>query len=255
MRLALSSAAVRDASLRELLAGCVRRGLSGLELVRADGPGLQLAHGVSAAEASSAATSVGLEVTGLYCPRLEPELLENAARLSGLANIPVVVPIGGLDRPVVPRAAELFQSAGGRLLLAHGSDARVVEAIRYLLVPLPHAEVIGLAWEIRPGVDEITRLADVIDAAGDSLQYVRLHGGGPESHAQSGMGIGAVMARLTLARYQGPIVLTPSTPSYHYAWSAWLGRGGGWGCGSKQSDPQLTTLPLSGVSTTTNKLP
>jgi hypothetical protein len=60
---------------------------------------------------------------------------------------------------------------------------------------------------------------------------------------QEGQGIGALMARLTLAGYQGTLALAPSTSRYLYAWGAWLGRGtGGWGCGSKTADDSLVRL-------------
>ena len=45
-----------------------------------------------------------------------------------------------------------------------------------------------------------------------------------------------------LARYGGPLVLAPGAPNALAAWRLWLGRGGGWGCGSKQSGPPLVTL-------------
>ena len=40
----------------------------------------------------------------------------------------------------------------------------------------------------------------------------------------------------------GPLVLRPSSPSYHYIWRAWLGQAGGWGCGSKAADASLVSL-------------
>lgn len=74
------------------------------------------------------------------------------------------------------------------------------------------------------------------------LRYIRFRGGGPEAAQQSGLGVGALMARLALARFAGPLVLAPSTPKYRYIWHAWLGRAGGWGCGSKQADASLVSL-------------
>ena len=251
MRLLLSSAAAPDGSPGELLDGCVRRGLAGLEHVGAPERGFRSDRGDSAVEVSSAASGLALELCGLYCSHLEPDQVDDAARLGGLLGTPVVVPVEGFDRPLLPRAAESFAAAGARLLLSHGSDPGLAAAIRYIIAPLPFASAVGLAWELRPGVDDPRHFSEVIDAAGDTLHYVRLHGGGPEAHAQGGMGIGVLMARLTLARYAGPIVLTPSNPSYHYAWNAWLGRAGGWGCGSKQADASLLTLAATGTTITT----
>ena len=243
MKLSLSSEAARDLSSRELLAGCVRRGLVGLELYESDvangdDGGLELGP----SELSGVARRLGVEVCGLYRRRLPAEAIAETARMSAALSAPTVVPIGGLDRSILPRTVEVFKEAGARLALAHGTDARVVEAIRWLIEPIPHSEVVCLAWEIRPGIDDPHRMPDVLEAAGDALRYVRLYGGGPEAHAQAGLGIGTVMARLTLARYSGPLVLTPSDLRYHQVWNAWLGRGGGWGCGSKQSDSSTVAL-------------
>lgn len=244
MRLALSSAVAPDASPRELLAGCVRRGLTGIELtsISHESQIAELEETSSARAIDASARVLGLQLAGVYIDSIRPDDLLPLARLGAAVNAPIVVPAQRLDRSVVPRAAEAFSRSGARLLIAHGGDPRMVEAIRWLLAPLPFEDAVGLAWEIRPASDDAGKMRDVLDAAGPKLEYVRLHGGGPEAHAQSGLGIGAIMARLTLARYGGPIVLTPSNPRYHYAWNAWLGRAGGWGCGSRQSDPSLLTL-------------
>lgn len=243
MRLSLSSEAARGATPRELLAACARRGLAALELHL---PDLLLDGGAQAVADATAvgrtARDQGIDICGIYRPRLTEEEIAASATTAAAVGAPIVVPIWGFDRTLLPRATEVFAAKGARLLLAHGTDARVVEAIRWLVEPVAQGDTVGFAWEIHPGSDDAARVPDVIEAAGDSLQYVRLHGGGPEAHSQSGMGIGALMARLTLTRYAGPIVLTPSDPRFHYAWSAWLGRAGGWGCGSKQSDSATVVL-------------
>ena len=251
MRLSLSSAAAPDASLDELLAGCARRGLSGLELAEGDGHALSLSTtpGVGAAMADYA-RDAGVAICAIHLPSLARDEIEAAACLAAAMDAPLVVPLKGFDRTVLPRAAEACSDRGTRLLLAHDSDARVPEAVRWLLEPLPHGDAVGLAWNVRPGVDEPTRIGDVLDAAGEALCYIRLHGGGPESQAQTGQGVGGLLAALALRRYAGPLVLTPSVPNYRYVWSAWLGRAGGWGCGSKQSDATLVTLDRSSYAIT-----
>src|SRR5690606_2264793 len=128
---------------------------------------------------------------------------------------------------LVKRAAE----AGGRLLLLHGTDPAVAERLRRVAEAFPGGAV-GLAWEVDPAAADPARVPGVLAAAGPPLEYVRLRGGGHESAAQPGMGVGALMARLALARYAGPLVLTPTTPAYRHAWRSWLGRSGGTGCGS-----------------------
>jgi hypothetical protein len=243
MRLALSAAAGRDASPRELAAGCVRRGLEGIELDAAE-RGLRDAEPPAAGplEVSAAVRLVGLDVCGLYRRGLHSADVPDAARLAAAVGAPLVVPVAGLDRSLLPLASEAFGEVGAELLLAHGGDPRVVEAIRWLIEPMRHNGAIGLAWEIRPGLDDPARMPDVLEAAGHALRYVRLFGGGPEAGAQAGMGIGGVIARLTLARFSGPLVLTPSHVRYHHAWNAWLGRSGGWGCGSKHSNSSTPGL-------------
>lgn len=246
MRLALSSAVAPDAPPRDLLTGCGRRGLSGLELSCGPATLSDAADDrLRAVETNSIARELGLEVTGIYVRSLPVEELRPLARLSAAIEAPAVIPVESLDRALIPAAADAFAEAGGKLLIAHGGDPRSVDALRWLLASIPHNVALGMAWEIRPGVDDAHRMRDVLDATEGRMKYVRLHGGGPEADAQSGMGIGAVMARLALARFAGPIVLTPSNQQYHYAWNAWLGRAGGWGCGSKQSDPSLVTLAPS----------
>lgn len=241
MRLCVSSEAARGATPRELIAACARRGLAGLELhlpepIRTGGA----EHALEAATVACTARDAGVEVCGLYRPRLGAAEIDAAVTLAAAMDAPVIVPVSGVDRVVAAEAAAAFAQRGARLLLAHDSDPRVVDAIRWLIDPLPGDETIGLAWEIRPGVDDPGRLPDVLETAGGALRYVRLHGGGPEAQAQGGMGIGSLMARLTLARYSGPLVLTPSDPRYHVAWNRWLGRGGGWGCGSRAGKAEAT---------------
>jgi hypothetical protein len=245
MRLSLSSETARGATPRELIAACARRGLVGLELHLPD----LLLEGGAAALADAAAlgrtaANAGVAVCGIYRPRLPASEIVATAIAAAAFDAPAVVPVAGFDRALLTDAAAAFALRGARLLLAHDTDPRVADAIRWLMDAVPHREALGLAWEVRPGVDDPARVPDVLDATGAGLAYVRLHGGGPEAQAQGGMGIGALMARLTLTRYQGPIVLTPSDPRYHVAWNAWLGRGGGWGCGSRQSEPDAVHLEV-----------
>lgn len=236
MRLALSSAAALGADPGELVAACMRRGLTGIELVHDAGTAAPLDE--FAAEARAA----GLDLVGIARPALPREEVVRAAREGADLDAPVIVPVAAFDRSLLGFAAEAFSGAGATLLLSHGGDPELANAILRLLEPVPGADAIGLSWELRPGLDDPRFTNYVLSSSGERLAYIRLFGGGPEAHAQTGTGIGAAMGRLALARYSGPLVLVPSSPLYHYAWSAWLGRAGGWGCGSKQSDDRLVTL-------------
>lgn len=242
MRLGLSSAAAPDLALAELVAAGARRGLSALELVAGD------AHGVSTHLAADALRSVrtaaregGVEVVAFRASGALEIRSAAAVRLSAELGVPVVAPHGAVAPDGVKALARQYADAGGSLLLAHGSDPGEALALRRAAERASEGSV-GLAWELRPGADDPRVGSGVLEVAGSLLRLVRLHGGGPESAAQEGRGIGALMARLALGRYAGPLVLAPSTPAYRRAWSAWLGRAGGWGCGSRLRDDSLVVL-------------
>ena len=242
MRLSLSSAAAPDATLPELLAACARRGLAALELVEGHAHGIAI--GIDAARARAVQTEArdaGVTICGLFLESVDSGDLDTAARLAATLQAPIVVPAPVVDAGLLSAANNAFSAAGAELLLAHGTDPGALKVLRRSLEALPEAQPIGLAWELRPDLDDAGLMDRVPETAGAHLRYVRLYGGGPEASRQTGRGVGAMMARLTLTRYGGPLVLTPSSSRYHYIWRAWLGRTGGWGCGSK-ADRSLVKL-------------
>ena len=90
MRLGLSSAAAPEASLDELLAACLRRGLVALELREEDGHGVSGApDGIAGAEAQRRARTSGVEITG-FRSRTGGEDLA-LARVAAGAGAPVLV--------------------------------------------------------------------------------------------------------------------------------------------------------------------
>lgn len=245
MKLALSTAAAPDYSLSELLDACARRGLAAIELVEGDG------HGVGP----------GLDhhqVLGIVGQAARKGIAIAAYRVDDLATAaaPETVRLAfGLGAPVIARskdseydvaefafAAQRFSAVGARLLLEHRSDLEEIRAIRALAEQIG-TESIALAWDADPANGGLERAGEVIAAAGPLLHHIRLRGGGPEAAQGEGLGIGSLIGRLTLARYRGHLAIAPSTPRYRVAWDAWLGRQrGGWGCGSKASDPSLVSL-------------
>lgn len=235
MRLGLSSAAAPALALEELAAACARRGLAALELVSGD------AHGVAPGSPLPDVAGCGVDVVAFRASGAWEARSEAAARLSAELGAPVVAPRGSVLPDEVAALGRLYAREGGRVLLAHGSDPAEALALRWAAGGASAGSV-GLAWEVRPGVEERGDARGVLDAAGSLLALVRLHGGGPEAAGQEGQGIGALMARLALGRYAGPLVLAPSTPAYLRAWSAWLGRAGGWGCGSRRREDGLVVL-------------
>jgi sugar phosphate isomerase/epimerase len=243
MRLAVCSAAAPELDLADLLDAMGRRGMDGVELVCGEGR-----HGLwtgspqtDLVAARRAASNAGVRIIGLRSGSAEEAASCQAARFAAFLGMAVVVDGRGFDAASLEQAADCYAAAGARLVLGFGSDLQEAERLRALAEATPAATV-GLGWEVRPGADDPGSAAALLAAVGPRLAYVRLHGGGPESAGQTGQGIGALMARLTLTRYGGPLVLTPSTPRYHEVWRRWLLGGGGWGCGSKTADPDLVQI-------------
>lgn len=244
MRLGLSSAAAPDLSLAGLLEACQRRGLAALELVLGDAHGVQ--SGADAAQIEEAlrlAERADVCLAALACGTPDLACAEEAVRLAARLGMAAIVP-AGLTGAEVRALVERVGEGKAQLLLQHGTDPAAAAELARLVESLP-AGAAALAWEVDPEHDDPADVPAVLRVAGPHLAYVRLRGGGPESAVQTGHGVGALMARLALARYTGPLVLTPTTSRYRYIWGAWLGKAGGWGCGSKQEDASLVTLPLA----------
>ncbi len=246
MRLALSTAAAPDLALAELVDACARRGLAALELVAGDrhGVGPELDHR-EVLEVAAEAAARGVAIAAYRSRGLWEAAAPETVRLAFGLNTPVIVTLDPAEDNVasIIYAARRYAVIGATLLLEHGSRSEDVDELRSISAEVP-AGALGLAWDADPATGDLDRAApEIIAAAGPLLRHVRLRGGGPEAAQLEGQGVGALMARLTLARYDGTLAISPSTPRYHVAWSAWLGRGrGGWGCGSKESDDSLVTL-------------
>lgn len=247
MRLAVSTAAAPSLPLAELLAGCRGRGVEMVELL------LDRAAPVDDARECEALAARVREVfaeSGVAVVALAPaegSEIAGALRLARALEVPAVVGSGCASASggsAFDHSREMLLrehlAGGGTVLLLHGTDPVAAAAAGAAAERLGAG--VGLAWEVDPPEDDPSLIPVVLEAAGEALRYVRLRGGGPEAAAQTGLGVGTLMGRLALARYSGPLVLTPSTPSYHRAWLTWLTRSGGWGCGSKQSDPDLVRL-------------
>lgn len=225
MRLGLSSDADSQATLDELVSACGRRGLVALEL-RVPG-GAPVSAGVAGAAGEwlqgAAALHTGLpDVAALLVDTLHADPV--AERCAGMGT-PLV--LAGDASPAERRAAATRLVAAGHVVypLMEGPASSWLDDALAAGVPV--------AWQIDgtctdPGRD----LRGILEQRG-LLAYVRLVGGGPEATEQGGRGIGAAMTRLAVSGYSGPLILTPSSRRYRVIWSTWLGRRGGWGCGSK----------------------
>jgi hypothetical protein len=216
MLLSLSSAAAPDASISELRAACVHRGLAGVELCLAAGATDLVEEMVNTRDADPPIVGLWTDAS-LYAHELSAVSRASAA--------PIV--LGG------PRSLE-ERMAFTRSIIAHGGDAMVlVTGAAESWLPAITAMGLPFAWQVDKDSHDAAGDAQRIQESGAPLAYVRLIGGGPETAQQEGRGFGALMMKLTLAAYGGPLVMVPSSPRYRVAWRTWLGRRGGSGCGSK----------------------
>jgi hypothetical protein len=257
MRLGLSSAAAPDASLEELIAACHRRGLQALELEVGHGHLLDPRAGSAsqaarqAAEARSRVAAAGISLAGLRLSEIDrdaPDLDDDApaGRDAGVAPTDLVAFVRSLGAPLLVPASTVLKAPH---LLDHGGLTTVLPPGEGALTALdaldrqgPHRAT-PLAWDVDPSRADMTAIAlDLLKRAGPRLSHLRLFGGGPEAVGQEGRGIGGLMARLALAGFGGTLALAPTSSTYRVAWSVWLGRRGGWGCGSAAQDRTLVSL-------------
>lgn len=238
MRLTLSSSAAPDAALDELVDACVRRGLAAVALCAGD------AHcvfpGPDTLERRAAVTrarSAGVAIASYRTSALDqPERLR---RLAADVGIPIVLDPPDCDVSSAIRVAARLRDAGVPVSVA----VRGIDAVNDA-ADVAAAEL-GIAWDADPATAPVAQHADaLLEDCGRWLREVRLIGGGPEAAMQEGRGVGSLMGALALARFDGDLVLTPSSPRYRVAWQTWLGRRG-WGCGSSA---EAHVLPLAGAA-------
>jgi hypothetical protein len=248
MRLGISTDAAPGFTLGELARSCGHRGLRALELVEGH------AHGIGLHTTAGDARSVRrlLADAGVTRVAFRPAAPDGAlapavAELAGHLGADVVVPADlALAEPQsFLEASRWCARGGGRLVVLHETDAAQVERSRALVSRAPVGTAL-LGWHADPATACIaSHAAAMLYAAGPLLEQVRLRGSGPESPASEGKGIGALMARLALAGYQGSIMLAPTSAETLPVWRIWLGRSSGWGCGSKASGGALFQLESS----------
>jgi hypothetical protein len=241
MRLAISSQALPGADLRSLVEGCRRRGLGGVEI--SAGEGINLAALLAARSFLGGPDPV--EIVACRMADAAAAYLSASARLAGALGVPIVAPAHEVEPDRLRRASAHFQKAGGELLLSARAQVDAVAELTRLIEEVD-APSLGIALDVRPAREDLSKIGDVLEAAGPRLRLIRLHGGGPEGASQTGMGIGTLMARLAFRRYEHPIVLTPSRPDFRRVWAMWLGHAGGWGCGSRSPLSVLSGSRVAG---------
>jgi hypothetical protein len=237
MELGLSSAAAPDATLRELISVCARRGLRTLELRADDAHGLGPARGFAGLlEVREQATAEGVSVCAF---RSDPLSGHEAAMLTQELGARLL-----LDRPAdlharIAEAARL-RGAGGEVAMVVAGASAAADALAVAAADL------DVAWDAVAGADALGEISRRLTGElGERLAHICLFGAGPESTLNEGSGIAELMQRLALSRYGGGVVLAPSSERYRVIWHRWLGRRGGWGCGSKVGT--RTLVPLVGT--------
>lgn len=235
MRLGLSSAVAPEASLDELLVACGRRGLEALELRAGDWHGVDRADDpLGAAVQLERAIECGVAISAYLADESGHDL--RLARLSEALRAPVLMSAAGQPDVALRRAADLAAVGGRSGILLSGTESN--DSLERIL-----AADVDIGWQADPAEGPLgARGARLLERCGRRLRHVRLVGGGPEAALADGQGVGELMGRLALAGFDGSVVLVPSSSRYRLAWASWLGRRGGWGCGSKTADAALVRL-------------
>jgi hypothetical protein len=229
MHLAISSTAAPDATgIHELLAACAYRGLGGLELCvtrgMSPGPLLEDVGNVSGND---------VPIVGIWSDATH--YAHQLSYISRTTSAPVIVAGDGSLEDRAALARSIIAHGGCAMVLVSGPADGWLSWITGAAAPF--------AWQVGDDTADAGADAELILRSNAPLAYVRLIGGGPETVMQEGRGIGSLMKTLTLAGYNGPLVLTPSSPRFRMAWRTWLGRRGGSGCGSKATRTQAV-IPI-----------
>ena len=221
MRLLLSSDALPDAGLDELLQARTRRALAGLELSL----GAHQAHGLDE-QACPLHQQNGLPcvpegVTDVAWLRLPPSTsLVMLMIWSGAAH---QMKAGLLLPKPVPDPP-----AATRLALVHDSDPDAARAA----AAWARSRGAGTCWDVTPGRLGTDLIDRVLDATLPTLAHVRLPGSGPEADDPGSAGTGTLLTQLALRGYAGTVALIPSPGADLARWKRWLLQQRGWGCGT-----------------------
>ena len=230
MQLGLSSAAVPDADLGELLAAMGRRGLVTLELREGDRHGvLPVGDPRRGRAVAERAREAGVTISGYYTRIVGHDLA--LARLSYALGAPLIMD-GPFDGAIRVDRARQVAAAGAHVAVLVRNEMAEQDAALAVRAGL------SLAWEVDGRLEGSgTTAATLLERFAGELRHIRLLGGGREAATAHGSGVGELMRQLALGRYAGSLVLAPSSPRHHAAWQDWLAARGKWGCGSSATAP------------------
>lgn len=233
MRTSLSASADPDCRIVDLLDACRRRGLQGIELVSDAECDLPRAlDPADLAELGRLLSRHDCPVAGLYIHDLHEICTLETAQLAARVAAPIVAPAGVVPSGLLRDLDALYASARGRILVSHRSH--VEEASTLLgIIKRDRLEHVGVAWEVRPALDDLRGARSLVESLGGRLEYVRLSGGGgPEQSAVDGRGLGSLVMELARLRYSGPFVLAPSERGKRPLWKKWMESSKPGGCGT-----------------------
>jgi hypothetical protein len=224
MQLALSSAALPDASIATLRRAAQRRDLNALELVLGAGH----AHGIGTPSKSPPSVDRRAIPTRGESPPVQWLLASKRPTITDLLYWARQASL--LDAGLLLRNTITETPLGLPLALDHGTDLE--EAQQAAAWARMHDA--KTCWTVELGRRDEEQFTDVLDATAPTLAHVRLIGAGPEtqSAAPGTAGTGAVLKELALNGYSGTVALTPSADGSTAEWQEWLLEGRGWGCGT-----------------------
>lgn len=224
MQLALSSAALPDASIDTLRRAAEGRDLKGLELVLGAGH----AHGIGTPSKAAPSSSGEGSPTRDGSPPVHWLLASEAPSITDIlywGRQAALLGAGLLLRTTIPETP-----LGLPIAMVHGTDPEAA----HRAAAWARMHDAQTCWTVELGRRDEEQFADVLDATMPTLTHVRLLGAGPEtqSAAPGTAGTGVVLKELALRGYSGTVALTPSPDGSASEWHEWLFERRGWGCGT-----------------------
>lgn len=222
MRLALSTTALPGRTPADVARACGPRGLAGIEIAL---------DAIPSDDEARALRELDAPVIALYAGTRAIAGSRALARAAGILEAPVVTAPGLISAEQALELAASYAAEGATLLLGHGSR---LDEVRWAAATVERggSEALGLAWEIRPRQDDLSRATQILLLGEPHLLHVRLHGGGPEQKEHDGLGIGDVLVQLALRRFAGAIALAPSEGVDPTLWARWAEGSRPAGCGT-----------------------